>query len=75
MGSGVSGGLLAIAPLALGMVVIGLVGNFAQTGFAISGKALRPKFERISPGEGPQAAVLAPLRLGGGQGGAQAGPC
>ncbi|MEW6476520.1 MAG: EscU/YscU/HrcU family type III secretion system export apparatus switch protein [Actinomycetota bacterium] len=46
------GGLLAIAPLALGMVVIGLVGNFAQTGFAVSGKAPRPKFDRINPAKG-----------------------
>ena len=52
MGKAVTGGLLAIAPLALGMVAIGLVGNFAQTGFAISGKALRPKFDRISPAKG-----------------------
>jgi flagellar biosynthesis protein FlhB len=52
MGKAVTGGLLAIAPLALGMVAIGLIGNFAQTGFAFSGKALRPKFERISPTKG-----------------------
>lgn len=52
MGTAVTGGLLAIAPLALGMIVIGLVGNFAQIGFAISGKALRPKFDRISPTKG-----------------------
>jgi flagellar biosynthetic protein FlhB len=51
-GRAVTGGLLAIAPLALGMVAIGLLGNFAQTGFAFSGKALRPKFERISPKKG-----------------------
>ncbi len=52
LGSGLLGGLLAIAPLALGMVAIGLIGNFAQTGFAFSGKALRPKFDRISPAKG-----------------------
>jgi flagellar biosynthetic protein FlhB len=52
MGSAVTGGLFAIAPLALGMVVIGLIGNFAQTGFAFSGKALKPKFDRISPKKG-----------------------
>ena len=52
LGTAVTGGLLATAPLALGMVVIGLVGNFAQTGFAFSGKALRPKFDRISPKKG-----------------------
>lgn len=52
LGTGLTGGLLAIAPVGLGMVAIGLVGNFAQTGFAISGKALKPKFERISPKKG-----------------------
>jgi flagellar biosynthetic protein FlhB len=52
LGSALTGGLLAIAPLALGMVAIGLVGNFAQTGFAISGKAFKPKFDRISPKKG-----------------------
>ena len=52
LGTAVTGGLLATAPLALGMVVIGLVGNFAQIGFAFSGKALRPKFDRISPKKG-----------------------
>src|SRR5581483_3906287 len=52
LGSALKGGLLALAPLALGMVAIGLVGNFAQTGLAFSGKALRPKFDRISPKKG-----------------------
>ncbi len=52
LGTGVTGGLLAIAPLALGMIAIGLIGNFAQTWFAFSGKALRPQFSRISPAKG-----------------------
>jgi flagellar biosynthesis protein FlhB len=52
LGSALRGGLLAVAPLAGGMVAIGLVGNFAQTGFAVSGKALKPKFDRISPKKG-----------------------
>ena len=52
LGSALVGGLVAIAPLALGMVAIGLIGNFAQTGFAVSGKALKPKFDRISPKKG-----------------------
>jgi flagellar biosynthetic protein FlhB len=52
LGAGLTGGLLAIAPLALGMVAIGLIGNFAQTGFAFSGKALRPKFDRVNPAKG-----------------------
>ena len=52
LGTALTGGVLAIAPLALGMVAIGLIGNFAQTGFAFSGKALKPKFDRISPKKG-----------------------
>jgi flagellar biosynthetic protein FlhB len=52
LGTALKGGLLALAPMAIGMVAIGLVGNFAQTGFAVSGKALRPKFDRISPKKG-----------------------
>ena len=52
LGSAMTHGLLALTPLALGMVGIGLVGNFAQTGLAFSGKALKPKFDRISPKKG-----------------------
>jgi len=52
LGSSLRDGLLALAPLALGMVAIGLAGNFAQTGFAFSGKALKPKFDRLSPKKG-----------------------
>jgi flagellar biosynthesis protein FlhB len=52
LGMGLTNGLLAIAPLAISMVAIGLIGNFAQIGFAFSGKALRPKFDRISPAKG-----------------------
>jgi flagellar biosynthesis protein FlhB len=52
LGTALSGGILAVAPLALGMVAIGLVGNFAQTGLAVSGKALQPKFDRLNPKKG-----------------------
>jgi flagellar biosynthetic protein FlhB len=52
LGTALRSGLLAVAPLAGGMVAIGLVGNFAQTGFAVSGKALKPKFDRLSPKKG-----------------------
>jgi flagellar biosynthetic protein FlhB len=51
-GAALQSALLALAPLALGMVAIGLAGNFAQVGFAFSGKALKPKFDRISPKKG-----------------------
>ena len=52
LGTALSSGILAIAPLAFGMMAIGLVGNFAQTGLALSGKALKPKFDRLNPKKG-----------------------
>ncbi|HZQ77014.1 MAG TPA: EscU/YscU/HrcU family type III secretion system export apparatus switch protein [Acidimicrobiia bacterium] len=52
LGTALSKGILAIAPLAFGMMAIGLVGNFAQTGLALSGKALKPKFDRLNPKKG-----------------------
>jgi len=52
LGTALSRGILAIAPLAFGMMAIGLVGNFAQTGLALSGKALKPKFDRLNPKKG-----------------------
>src|SRR5579884_2503678 len=52
LGTALKGGLVAVAPLALGMVAIGVIGNFAQTGLAFSGKALQPKFDRLNPKKG-----------------------
>ena len=52
LGTALSSGILVIAPLAFGMMAIGLVGNFAQTGLALSGKALKPKFDRLNPKKG-----------------------
>ncbi len=52
LGTALTKGILAIAPLAFGMMAIGLVGNFAQTGLALSGKALKPKFDRLNPKKG-----------------------
>jgi flagellar biosynthetic protein FlhB len=43
---------LVIAPLMVGLMVIGLVGSFAQTGFAPTTSQLKPKWERINPFKG-----------------------
>jgi flagellar biosynthetic protein FlhB len=52
LSAGLRGGALALAPLAGGAVAIGVVGNLAQTGLAVSSAAMRPKWERISPAKG-----------------------
>jgi flagellar biosynthetic protein FlhB len=45
-------GLIVVAPLALGTMVVGVAANLAQVGFAPSAKLLAPKFSRISPTKG-----------------------
>lgn len=52
LAAGVRGALVALAPLAGVLIVVGLAGNLAQTGFAPSGKALKPKWSRLSPFSG-----------------------
>ena len=43
---------MIIVPLMLGLMAVGLVGNFAQVGFSPSTKPLKPKWERIDPFKG-----------------------
>jgi flagellar biosynthetic protein FlhB len=45
-------GLIVVAPLLLGTMVVGVVMNVAQVGFAPSVKLLAPKFSRVSPTKG-----------------------
>jgi flagellar biosynthesis protein FlhB len=52
LGVAARGGALALAPLAGGMVVLGVAGNLAQVGLAFSPRALRPKWHRIDPAKG-----------------------
>jgi len=47
-----AGGLIVIAPLLLGTMVIGVATNVAQVGFSPSSKLLTPKLARISPLKG-----------------------
>lgn len=52
LGDGLVGGALAIAPLALGLAVLGVVVNVAQVGWSPSAKLLAPKMERLNPFKG-----------------------
>jgi flagellar biosynthetic protein FlhB len=49
LGKWLVSGLIVIAPIALGTMVIGVASNLAQVGFTPSGKLLKPKLSRISP--------------------------
>lgn len=51
-GDGLASGVLVVAPLAVGLLVLGVVVNLAQVGWAPSGKLLAPKMERINPFKG-----------------------
>jgi flagellar biosynthetic protein FlhB len=41
--------LLVLAPLGLGTMLLGVITNVGQTGFAPSTKLLKPKFSRVNP--------------------------
>ena len=62
LGHGMTGMFGVIAPLLLGLMAIGIVGNFAQVGFAPSTKAMKPKFERVNPIAGFKR-LVSPLSL------------
>ena len=55
-------GLIVLAPLAVGTMLLGIVTNIGQVGFSPSSKLLKPKLSRLSPMQGakrlfgPQAA-------------------
>lgn len=52
LGDGLVSGLVMVAPLALGLMAIGVVTNLVQVGWAPSGKLLKPKMERVNPFKG-----------------------
>jgi flagellar biosynthetic protein FlhB len=52
LGMGARSVALGVAPLGAGMFVLGIVGNLAQIGLAFSPRALKPKWNRISPAKG-----------------------
>ena len=41
-----------VAPLVLGIALVGVVSNLAQVGFLLSGEAIRPQMSRVNPLEG-----------------------
>jgi flagellar biosynthetic protein FlhB len=45
-------GLLVIAPMAVGSMLIGVLANLAQVGFSPSTKLLKPKLQRVNPWKG-----------------------
>jgi flagellar biosynthetic protein FlhB len=44
--------LILLAPLALALMIAGVLGNVAQFGFLFTTKVLKPKFEKINPIKG-----------------------
>ena len=52
LGDGLVSAAIAIAPLALGLMLLGVVVNLLQVGWNPSGKLLKPKMERANPFKG-----------------------
>lgn len=53
-----SGVLLSLAPLSLGLMIIGLATSFAQVGFVFSGEALKPNWQKLNPINGIRKVVF-----------------
>ncbi len=52
LGDALLGSTIAIAPLVIGMVVLGIVGNIAQVGLRATPALLKPKPSRLNPFKG-----------------------
>ena len=52
LGRWAADGLLVLAPLLVGCMLVGVVTNVAQVGFHPSSKLLKPKFDRVNPFKG-----------------------
>jgi len=52
LNEGMVGAITVVAPLTFGLMAVGLIGNIAQLGWAVSGKGLKPKFSRLNPAKG-----------------------
>jgi flagellar biosynthetic protein FlhB len=46
---GLLGGMLAVAPMAVGLMLVGVGANLAQVGFTPSPEALTPKLSKLNP--------------------------
>jgi flagellar biosynthetic protein FlhB len=45
----VIGGLVAITPMAVALMLLGVAANLAQVGIVLSPEALKPKFKKLNP--------------------------
>jgi flagellar biosynthetic protein FlhB len=52
LSSGMLQTMLAVMPVSLVVLAIGLVGHLGQTGLLLSGEGLKPKFDRLNPFKG-----------------------
>ena len=52
LGTGLWKGALALAPLTLGMLVVGVAASAGQGGIHISGKSFKPKWDHLNPFKG-----------------------
>jgi flagellar biosynthetic protein FlhB len=48
-GEGVRGALIAVAPMALALMVLGVLANLAQVGLVLSPQVFKPKFKQLNP--------------------------
>ncbi len=55
-------GLIVLAPLGVGLMILGIITNLGQVGFVPSSKLLKPKLSRISPMAGAKR-LLGPQTL------------
>ena len=49
LGDGVAGSILVVAPMAVGLMLVGVAANLAQVGFVPSPEALKPKLSKLNP--------------------------
>jgi len=49
LGDGMRGALLAVAPMAVGLMLVGVGANVAQVGLKVSPQALQPKLTKLNP--------------------------
>ena len=52
LGEGLGTAVLAVAPLAIGLMLVAVLTNVAQTGLVVSTKRLKPKFSNLNPTKG-----------------------
>src|SRR5690606_2354026 len=45
-------GMIMLAPIMIGVVVIGILGNYIQVGFLLTGEPLKPQLSKLSPLKG-----------------------